>query len=98
MSEKCKSLAKEYESYLSETFNKFTELKKLTDEEISGATIGTACLALVNQELLTLKTQELLLEMLIRIDEIGDNIKVMATEDGLEKQEPTQEAETEDEK
>lgn len=95
MSEKCKSLAKEYESYLTETFTTFTELKKLTDEEISGATVGTVCLALVNQSLLTLKTQELLLAILLRIDEIGDKIKIM--EDILEKQEPTQEAETEDE-
>lgn len=93
MSEKCKSLAKEYESYLSETFNTFTELKKLTDEEIRGATNGTVFLALVNQSLLTLKTQELLLEMLIRIDEIGDKINAM--EDSLEKQEPTQETKTE---
>lgn len=92
MSEKCESLAKEYKSYLTKTFSIYQELK---EEDVRGATVGAACLALANQSLLTLKTQELLLAILLRIDEIGDKIKVM--EDILEKQEPTKETKTEDE-
>lgn len=91
MSEKCKKYAKEYNSYLDKTFTKFQELQKSGD--ISGAAPGTVGLALVNQSLLMLKTQELLLEILLSIDEIGDKINAM--EDGIEKQEPTQEAKTE---
>lgn len=93
MSEKCKKYAKEYISYLDKTFTKFQELQTLGD--INGATPGTVCLALVNQSLLMLKTQELLLEMLLSIDEIGDKINAM--EDSLEKQEPTKKTKAKEE-
>jgi hypothetical protein len=73
MSKLCEDFIKEYSEYLIQTNDGIIKLEndKYKKEEISSVTR-----MLMNQATLTMKTQELLLIMLERVDKICDDLEV----------------------
>lgn len=73
MSKLCEDFIEEYSEYLIQTYD---VISNLGNGEYKGNEISSVTRMLINQATLTIKTQELLLVMLKRVDKICDALEV----------------------
>lgn len=75
MSKLCENFIEEYSEYLKQTYD---VISNLGNGEYKKNEISSVTRMLINQATLTIKTQELLLVMLKRVDKICDALEVQS--------------------